>query len=111
MGLEELLEQGSNPINDVKMGLRVKDVIKTNTQWYEDAIANLKRKDMDPAISPPMMTPEANEIVDRGNLNAQHILGVKQAIKENIISQFGAAPTNAAVLKANSNKKILVYTR
>ena len=105
-GLEELLEDGNNPINGVTTttGFRAKDFIDKDTKRYNKAIANKDRKDTDPPIPPPVTVPEANEIVDRNNLNVQIILGVKQATKEHIVTEFGSAVTNAHVLKPNSNK-------
>jgi hypothetical protein len=106
-GLEELLDEGNNDIKKVKTttGLRAKDVIATDTKRYNQAIANSNRKDTDPPIPPPMTTPEANEVVDRHNINIQTILGVKQAYKDHMVEQFGTAVTNSHVLKPNSNKE------
>ena len=106
-GLEELLEDGNNPINGVKTttGFRAKEYIDKDTARYNTAIANPNRKDTDPPIPPPVTIPEANEIVDRNNLNAQIILGVKQATKEHIVAEFGSAVTNVHVQSPTQTKQ------
>ena len=109
-GLEELLEQGSNTITNIKTdsGHRAKDIMAQDKTRYDDALKRIAtltvRRDTD-IVTPTITELEANELVDRHNTNIRRILGIKEACKEHIVVSFGAPVTNSHILKPNSNKE------